>query len=172
MLSPNTHHLARAFVAICSHLLQAGGAAPHFPSRAAENNGLGQVHLTPLKSAATGLGAGFTRAASRTLTFPLDTVKTRSQLSRLGAEDKAHLPEARRGASLAQMTTEDAPKTPPPYLPKSFFFLLDFLMAGRVANVLNMLPLKKISRSQPLEKFSCCLGAFPVVSLPHTKSRR
>ncbi|CAM9702256.1 unnamed protein product [Ectocarpus sp. 12 AP-2014] len=69
----------------------AGGAAPHFPPRAAAD-GAGQVHLTPLKSVATGLGAGFTRAASRTLTFPLDTIKTRSQLSRLGADDRALLP--------------------------------------------------------------------------------
>lgn len=73
------------------YIFQAGGAAPHFPPRAAVD-GAGQVHLTPLKSVATGLGAGFTRAASRTLTFPLDTIKTRSQLSRLGADDRALLP--------------------------------------------------------------------------------
>lgn len=57
--------------------------------------GLQHVHLTPLKSVATGLGAGFTRAASRTLTFPLDTIKTRGQLSRLGAEDRALLSPVR-----------------------------------------------------------------------------
>ncbi|CAN0215331.1 unnamed protein product [Ectocarpus sp. 6 AP-2014] len=73
----------------------AGGAAPHFPPRAAAD-GAGQVHLTPLRSVATGLGAGFTRAASRTLTFPLDTIKTRSQLSRLGADDRALLPTEMR----------------------------------------------------------------------------
>eukprot|EP00752_Nemacystus_decipiens_P003654 g3368.t1 len=74
------------------------GAASNLPPRAAGNGGggggggeLGQVHLTPLKSIATGLGAGFTRALSRTLTFPLDTIKTRSQLSRLGAEDRSLL---------------------------------------------------------------------------------
>ncbi|CAB1098070.1 unnamed protein product [Ectocarpus sp. CCAP 1310/34] len=70
----------------------AGVTAPHFPPRTAAD-GAGQVHLTPLKSVATGLGAGFTRAVSRTLTFPLDTIKTRSQLSRLGADDRALLPE-------------------------------------------------------------------------------
>ncbi|CAN0454501.1 unnamed protein product, partial [Ectocarpus sp. 8 AP-2014] len=73
----------------------AGGAAPHFPPRAAADSA-GQVHLTPLRSVATGLGAGFTRAASRTLTFPLDTIKTRSQLSRLGADDRALLPPEMR----------------------------------------------------------------------------
>lgn len=98
---------------------------PHFPPRAAGDGGLGQVHFTPLKSAATGLGAGFTRAASRTLTFPLDTVKTRSQLSRLGAEDRARLPVVRRLAHLA---------------PRGSFFPARFLDSGEGGSMPNMLP--------------------------------
>eukprot|EP00904_Undaria_pinnatifida_P008298 jgi/Undpi1/4599/HiC_scaffold_18.g07953.m1 len=69
----------------------AGNVAPHFPVRGT-GGALAAVHFTPLKSFATGLGAGFTRAVSRTFTFPLDTLKTRSQVSRLGAEDRAALP--------------------------------------------------------------------------------
>ncbi|CAN0260271.1 unnamed protein product, partial [Scytosiphon promiscuus] len=90
----------------------AGGvaSAPHLPHGSAATSttstttttttsggGLREaVHLTPLKSITTGLGAGFTRAASRTMTFPLDTIKTRRQLSRLGTEDRAQLPEEMR----------------------------------------------------------------------------
>ncbi|CAN0224719.1 unnamed protein product, partial [Ascophyllum nodosum] len=67
-------------------------AAPHPPPHTTGDDH-GGVRFTPLKSVVTGLGAGFTRAMSRTLTFPLDTLKTRSQVSRLGAEDRAKLPE-------------------------------------------------------------------------------
>lgn len=74
-----------------SHV-QAGSDAPHTPTHVTGDGARG-VHFTPLRSLATGAGAGLTRAVSRTLTFPLDTLKTRSQLSKLGAQDRAALPE-------------------------------------------------------------------------------
>lgn len=86
--------------------LQAEGAVPQPPPRATTDSSIG-VHLTPLRSMVTGLGAGFTRAASRTLTFPLDTLKTRSQVSKLGPEDRAALPEVGCGIVSAGLSAAD-----------------------------------------------------------------
>lgn len=54
---------------------------------------ISHVHFTPFRSLATGAGAGLTRAVSRTFTFPLDTLKTRGQVSRMREEDRAAMPE-------------------------------------------------------------------------------
>ena len=75
-------------------LSQSGDAsAPSLPR--GTSNGLDVPRFTPLKSVVTGLGAGFTWALSRALTFPPDTFNTRSQVSRLRAEDRATLPDVR-----------------------------------------------------------------------------
>jgi Mitochondrial carrier protein len=50
------------------------------------------AHFSPSESMLAGAGAGLTRGLSRLVTFPLDTIKTRRQISRLSEERFARLP--------------------------------------------------------------------------------
>jgi Mitochondrial carrier protein len=50
------------------------------------------AHFSPSESMLAGAGAGLTRGVSRLVTFPLDTIKTRRQISRLSEERFARLP--------------------------------------------------------------------------------
>lgn len=88
-----------AIAAGCSLLvLLAVSHAPHTISGGASDAHITAAlkHFHPLKSALAGTGAGLTRAISRLMTFPLDTVKSREQLSRMSPEQMAKMsPEVR-----------------------------------------------------------------------------